>query len=85
MDTIKIDKSFIDDIVHNPIDVAIIEAIIVMAKQLHIEVIAEGVETEAQLRILEALGCDIVQGYFFSKPLSKEDVTSALKSGLAGL
>ena len=81
MDTIKIDKSFIDDIVSNPIDIAIIRAIIVMAQQLKIDVIAEGVESEEQLAILRDLGCDMVQGYYFSKPLSVDDASLLLFKG----
>lgn len=73
IDTIKIDKSFIDDIAHDSVDIAIIRAIIEMAAELHIVVVAEGVESNEQLTLLRELGCDMVQGYYFSKPVSSEE------------
>lgn len=82
IDTIKIDKSFINDIAYDPVDVAIIRAIIIMAQQLGIEVIAEGVENKAQLSILRELGCNIIQGYYFSKPLSAEAANLILDNPL---
>jgi diguanylate cyclase (GGDEF)-like protein/PAS domain S-box-containing protein len=69
LDSLKIDKSFIDDITTNPDDAAIATAIIRMAGSLKIKVVAEGVETLAQLEFLCAHGCDAMQGYYFSKPL----------------
>ena len=82
IDTIKIDKSFINDLVYDPVDIAIIRAILVMAQQLKIEVIAEGVENKEQLTILQDLGCKMVQGYYFSHPLSIEGADLMLKAGL---
>lgn len=82
IDTIKIDKSFIDDIGDDPIDVAIIRAIIVMAQQLNIEVIAEGVEKKEQLAVLRDLGCSVVQGYLFSKPLTSAESTLFIQNGI---
>jgi len=78
IDALKIDQTFIREIVSSPDDAAITAAVIDMAERLKLRVIAEGVETEAQLRFLAAHGCDEIQGYFFSKPLSVEDVTSLL-------
>ncbi|MBI3897223.1 MAG: EAL domain-containing protein [Gammaproteobacteria bacterium] len=76
---LKIDRSFIDGIGRDPNDEAIINAVIAMTKSLHIEVVAEGVETEQQLRFLEERGCDAVQGFYFSKPLLPEEFVTALK------
>lgn len=78
IDTIKIDKSFVSDIAYDPVNVAIIRAIILMAEQLNIEVIAEGVETETQLTMLRDLGCHIIQGYYYSKPLPPDEAALLL-------
>lgn len=69
IDTIKIDKTFIHDIAHNCIDIAILEAIISMAQKLNIDVIAEGIEDSEQISILSNMGCHIIQGFYFSIPL----------------
>jgi len=66
---LKIDQSFVCDLVENRDDQAIASATINLGHSLSLTVIAEGVETEAQLNILRTLGCDEVQGYFFSKPM----------------
>ncbi|WP_162232195.1 sensor domain-containing protein [Halalkalibacter wakoensis] len=66
--TIKLDKSFINDIHTSPDNKAIIEFIIQLSKQLKMKVVAEGVEEEEQLAILQNLNCDELQGYLFSKP-----------------
>ena len=71
--SVKIDKSFIDDIPGDPNDSAIVRAIIVMARTLGMKVVAEGVETRSQLATLEEFGCDAYQGYFFSKPIPADD------------
>jgi len=70
---IKIDKSFVCDITRDPSDAAIVRAIISMGASLGIAVIAEGVETEEQLRFLKDNGCLHYQGYFFSKPIPIEE------------
>ena len=70
---IKIDRSFITHINENKNDLAIVKTIMTMARNLDISVIAEGVETAEQLEILKDLGCEYYQGYYFSKPISKED------------
>jgi EAL domain-containing protein (putative c-di-GMP-specific phosphodiesterase class I) len=67
---LKIDGSFIKNVESNPDDAAITTAIIDMGKALNLKVIAECVETEAQMLFLQARRCDEVQGYFFSKPLT---------------
>lgn len=69
---LKIDKSFVDDLHTNPEDQAIASAIISMAHSLGLKTIAEGVETIEQLDYLRGQGCDEIQGYYYSKPLSTE-------------
>ncbi len=73
IDELKIDKSFIDHIVTDTTDQAITKAIIEMSKTLELTTVAEGIETTQQLDIITTLGCDIVQGYYFSKPLTIKD------------
>jgi len=70
---LKVDRSFVRDITANADDAAITSTIISMAKSLNLKVIAEGVETEEQMRFLSKHRCDEVQGYYFSKPLRAED------------
>jgi diguanylate cyclase (GGDEF)-like protein len=72
--TLKIDKSFVDHIPDNKQDVAIIKSIISLAKNLDIQVVAEGVEELAQLNCLQRYDCDLIQGYYYSKPVSKKEV-----------
>jgi EAL domain-containing protein (putative c-di-GMP-specific phosphodiesterase class I) len=80
---LKIDRSFIRDVAVNADDAAIATAIISMAKGLNLKVIAEGVENEAQMAFLRAHRCDEIQGYYFSDPLSVEDVTVKLRYAAA--
>lgn len=79
-DYIKIDRSFVNSMTEVSNDKVLCEAIIVMAKKLGIKVVAEGIETEAQLNILKDMGCDYAQGYLFSKPLSKTQFEALLKT-----
>lgn len=71
---LKIDRSFIRDITHSGNDQAIVATIIAMAQNMNMEVIAEGIETKDQLDILRDKDCQKIQGYYFSKPLSANDV-----------
>ncbi len=75
IDTIKIDRSFVMDITTSPDDAEIIRTIIIMGKTLNRKVVAEGVETEDQLVMLEKYECDEIQGYFFSRPLPADEST----------
>ncbi len=75
IDTLKIDREFIRDIATDPDDAAITRAIISLGHSMNLNVIAEGVETIAQLDYLTQHGCDQMQGYYFSKPLSRQDFT----------
>ena len=70
IDTLKIDKTFVADVCKDPHDTAIVRAIITLGHALDLTVIAEGVETQEQLQYLSSLGCDVVQGFLFSKSLS---------------
>lgn len=81
--TVKIDKSFVQGIPDKAEDVAIVTAVIAMAKSLKLRVIAEGVENEDQLAMLSKLGCDEIQGYVLSRPLPAEDFTEWLRDGNA--
>jgi diguanylate cyclase (GGDEF)-like protein len=69
IDTLKIDQSFIHDVTTDPDDAALVMAIVTLGHNLRLRVVAEGVETEEQLKFLHLLRCDEVQGFFFSKPL----------------
>jgi diguanylate cyclase (GGDEF)-like protein len=79
IDSVKIDKSFVQDLPGDEDDAAITSAIIAMAHHLKIKTVAEGVETEAQLRFLRELGCDEMQGYLFSRPLPQDEILRLLQ------
>ncbi|MDO8413363.1 MAG: EAL domain-containing protein, partial [Gallionellaceae bacterium] len=78
INTLKIDRSFINDVTRNSDDAAITNAIIAMSHNLKLRVIAEGVETPDQLAFLKAQHCDEAQGYLFSRPISGEDFLALL-------
>ncbi len=78
IDTLKIDVSFIRDIPEDADDAEIVAAIIAMAHRLDLQVVAEGVEKEEQVRFLRTLGCDQIQGYLVGRPLSAENIVSLL-------
>lgn len=77
-DFIKIDKSFISKIAIDPTQVAIVKAILDLAKALNMKAVAEGIETQAQRDLLVDIGCPFGQGYYFSKPVTAEKATQML-------
>jgi len=79
IDTLKIDKCFVQDIGDNNYGEEIIKLVVAIAKTMDVEVIAEGVETDQQLAFLSNIGCQLVQGYYFSKPLDRETITALIK------
>lgn len=79
-DTLKIDMRFIDDLESSKRARSILASVVQMAKLLKMEVVAEGVETKFQLDFLNNVGCDYVQGYYFSKPITKNDFTFLLNT-----
>ncbi|MCI2254722.1 EAL domain-containing protein [Domibacillus sp. PGB-M46] len=80
IDQLKIDRSFIQLMDEDEDDASIVEAIITMAHRLHLKVVAEGVENERQFRMLQEESCDIVQGYFYSKPISLSELITFLQN-----
>ncbi|WP_025854711.1 EAL domain-containing response regulator [Pseudomonas sp. CHM02] len=78
IDTLKIDIAFIREVTSNPQDAAITRTIIELAHSLNLRVVAEGVETQAQLAFLKEAGCDQIQGYLFSRPLPVETLERLL-------
>ncbi|MEJ1959257.1 MAG: EAL domain-containing protein [Nitrosomonadales bacterium] len=81
LDQLKIDQSFVRDIDSDPNDEAIVRAIITMGRAFNLQVIAEGVETEEQKRLLEMNGCHAYQGYLYSKPVPIEQFEELLSRG----
>ncbi|MBI4667230.1 MAG: EAL domain-containing protein [Nitrospinae bacterium] len=81
IDYLKIDRSFIKDVINDPDDAAIVSAIIHMAKRLELQVVAEGVETEEQLEFVRRNGCEEVQGYLYSPPKTAMELTRILAAG----
>ena len=79
VDSLKIDRRFVRDIVTDPSDHAIVSAIIAMARSLNIQVVAEGIETWQQLEILRNMGCNLAQGFLFARPCSANDALRYLK------
>ncbi len=82
VDKLKIDKSFVDEIPYNEEDCAISKAIIALAKSLNIKIIAEGVEQKEQKDFLLQNGCELIQGYYYSRPLPKDNISIFLKTPL---
>jgi EAL domain-containing protein (putative c-di-GMP-specific phosphodiesterase class I) len=79
IDVLKIDQSFVRDMANDFSSQALVEAMIVMAHKLGLQVVAEGVETQAQRDLLASLGCDFGQGYFFSHPLAAPQFVQLLQ------
>lgn len=78
IDSLKIDRSFIHSLPHNDKNAAIISAIITLARNLGLKSVAEGVETTEQLHFFETEDCDVVQGYYFSRPLPEDQINDLL-------
>ncbi len=76
VDRIKIDKTFVHGMLHDKSSGTVTRTVIAMASELGIEVVAEGIETEAQMKYLQRLGCDIGQGYYFARPRALGDMLS---------
>jgi EAL domain-containing protein (putative c-di-GMP-specific phosphodiesterase class I) len=83
IDYLKIDQSFVRDLSPGSSNMALCEAIIVMAHKLGMKVIAEGIETKAQYRLLTEAGCDYGQGFLFSKPVPAEEFDELMKQQFA--
>lgn len=80
INTLKIDKSFVDDFLQNINNRAIVNTIITLAHNLNLKVVAEGVETKEQAEQLKNFGCDIIQGYYYSHPVPLQELISKLKT-----
>ena len=78
LDQLKIDQSFVQDLLTNPKDAAIARTVITLGHSLGLSVIAEGVETQEQQHLLEAECCDAYQGYFFGRPVAIADFEASL-------
>ncbi len=85
VDSLKIDRSFIRDVTSDSTDAALVGAVIAMAQSMDLHVVAEGVETQAQLDYLRNLQCDIAQGYLLGHPVSAKEAGEWLKSGAQAL
>ena len=79
LDKLKIDKSFVQDMAHSAESSAIVQAIVAMAHRLQLAVIAEGVETAAQVAALRKADCDQIQGFYYSRPLAAEDCADFIR------
>ncbi|MGH9050928.1 MAG: bifunctional diguanylate cyclase/phosphodiesterase, partial [Acidimicrobiia bacterium] len=84
VDTIKIDRTFVDGLGQDGGDDTVVRAILGLAQGLGVKTVAEGIEGAAQLEVLRKLDCDLGQGYYFSRPLTAEAVDELLHAGLAG-
>jgi diguanylate cyclase (GGDEF)-like protein/PAS domain S-box-containing protein len=85
LDSLKVDRSFVDGLGTESRDTAVTEAIIAMSRALSLRVVGEGAETEQQVAELARLGCDLVQGFYFSRPVEAEEITRMLTEGPAWL
>ncbi len=82
VDAIKVDRSIVSGLGQDPGDAAIVSATITLAHALGLEVVAEGVETEAEVAELRSLGCDLAQGYYFWRPAPAQETAALLASSL---
>ncbi|MBI5936697.1 MAG: EAL domain-containing protein [Betaproteobacteria bacterium] len=83
VDTVKIDRTFIRNITSNPNDAAITQAVIDMARNMGLRIVAEGVETREQMMFLQELHCSVMQGYFFSKPVPSDEFAKLARAELS--
>ena len=81
-DTLKIDRSFVSNMTQGAKNLEIVNTIVILAHKLGMDVIAEGIETESEKEMLQSFNCEYGQGYFFAKPLSKEDIAELLASNI---
>jgi diguanylate cyclase (GGDEF)-like protein len=81
LDRLKIDRAFIQQLKHDTIDAAIVKTIVNLSRELHLETIAEGVETPEQLDFLRSIDCDAVQGFLFTRPLPAADLEPFITNG----
>src|SRR5205807_2083998 len=79
LDALKIDRSFVNSMGTDPMSASIMQAIVQLAHTLNLHVVAEGVETEAQLQQLRLAGCDYAQGFLFSRPVAPEQIVKLLE------
>lgn len=84
IDTVKIDQSFVKDLVRNRQDRRIVEAVATLARELGARTVAEGVETKAQLELLREIGCDYAQGFLFSPAVAPEGISNLVSGGFDG-
>ena len=82
LDALKLDRSFVQGVTEAADKRAITEAVLAMARELELRVVAEGVETEEQLRFLRERGCPLAQGYLFAEPLPEDAFAKLLAEGL---
>ena len=80
LDTLKIDRIFVDGLGRDSEDATIVGAMLSLAQALGLSAVAEGVETAGQLRVLDRLGCDLVQGFLMARPMPPESVPGLLTS-----
>jgi len=80
LDKLKIDQSFVCDITTDPDDAIIVQTTIALGHNLHLDVIAEGVETQQQLQFLKDNGCDEIQGYYFSRPVPADELAELMRT-----
>ena len=82
---LKIDRSFVRDLVHDPDDEVIVRAVTELGRSLHLDVVAEGVEDLATWQELDALGCDAIQGFYVSRPVPPDDLIAWLQHQQAAI
>lgn len=82
VDVLKMDRAFIHNIEHSVKDLRLVEMVLDIARNLKVPVIAEGVETEDQATLLKELGCDVIQGYYFSQPLPAEEFEKMIRESV---